>query len=233
VEREILIMKADLHIHTNFSYDGLPSPKEVVEAALLKKIDCLAICDHGQIKGAIEAQEFAKGKKILVIPGIEIKSKEGDILGLNIRTKIPDSLSAKETIEKIIKFGGLPVIAHPFDFFLAFREIEKYGSFFRERGVAIEAFNASLFFNFSNFEAQEFAKKYNLPFTAGSDSHSTEFIGKAYLEIPKENLKIEEVLEEIKKKNAKISFEKISNWEKFGDHLKRNIAKLRMRNLIK
>ena len=226
-------MKADLHIHTNFSYDGLPSPKEVVEMALSKKIDCIAVCDHGEMKGAIEAQEFAKGKRILIIPGIEIKSKEGDILGLNLKEKIPDKISAKETIEKIIKFGGLPVIAHPFDFFLAFPEIEKYGSFFQEKGVAIEVFNASLFFNFSNLEAQEFAKKYNLPFTAGSDSHCVEFIGKAYLEIPTENLKIEEVLAEIKKKNVKIAFEKISHWEIFGDHLKRNIAKLRIRNFTK
>jgi len=226
-------MKADLHIHTNFSYDGLPSPQEVVEMALLKKIDCIAITDHGEVKGAIEAEKFSQGKNILVIPGIEIKSKEGDILGLNLRKKIPDKLSAKETIEKIIELGGFPVIPHPFDFFIYFKGIENLASFFQERGVAIEVLNASLFFNFSNFEAQEFAKKYNLPFTAGSDAHSAEFIGKAYLEIPKENLKVEEVLEEIKKKNVKVSFEKISHWEIFGDHLKRNIAKLRMRNLIK
>ena len=226
-------MKADLHIHTNFSYDGLPSPKEVVETAISKKIDCIAICDHGQIKGAIEAQKFSEGKPILVIPGIEVKSKEGDILGLNLKEKIPDKLSARETIEKIIKLGGLPVIAHPFDFFLYFKGMENFSSFFQERGVAIEVFNASIFFNFSNFEAQEFAKKYNLPFTAGSDSHCVEFIGKAYLEIPKENLKIEEVLEEIKKKNVKVSFEKISHWERFGDHLNRVVAKLRMRNFTK
>jgi hypothetical protein len=226
-------MKADLHIHTNFSYDGLPSPKEVVEMALSKKIDCIAICDHGEVRGAIEAQEFAKGKKILVIPGIEIKSQQGDILALNLKEKIPDKLSAKETIEKILKLGGFPVIAHPFDFFLYFKRIENFVSFFQERGVAIEVFNASLFFNFSNFEAQEFAKKYNLPFTAGSDAHSAEFIGKAYLEIPGENLKIEEILDKIKKKNVKVSFEKISHWEIFGDHLKRNIAKLRMRNFTK
>jgi len=233
MERKVLTMKADLHIHTNFSYDGLPSPKEVVEAALLKKIDCIAICDHGEIKGAIEAVNFAKGKPILVIPGIEVKSREGDILGLNLKEKIPDHFSAKETIEKIIKLGGLPVIAHPFDFFLYFKRIENFVSFFQERGVAIEVLNASLFFNFSNFEAQEFAKKYNLPFTAGSDSHSTEFIGKAYLEIPGENLEIEEILNQIKKKNTTVSFEKISHWEIFGDHLKRNIAKLRIRNFTK
>lgn len=223
-------MKADLHIHTNFSYDGLPSPKEVVNSALAKNIDCIAITDHGETKGAIEALNFAKGKPILVIPGIEIKSREGDILALNLQEKIPDKLSAKETIEKITQFGGIPVIAHPFDYFLSFKEIEKHANFFQERGVAIEVFNASLFFNFCNFEAQEFALKYNLPFTVGSDAHSVEFIGKAYLEISKENLSIREFLEEIQKRNAKVSCEKVSNWEKFGDHLKRNIAKFKNLN---
>jgi hypothetical protein len=224
------IMKADLHIHTNFSYDGLPSPEEVINSAIQKKIDCIAITDHGEIEGAIEALNFAKGKPILVIPGIEIKSQEGDILALNLREKIPDKLSARETIKKIVEFGGLPVVAHPFDYFLSFRGIEKQATFFQEYGVAIEVFNASLFFNFCNFEAQEFAKKYNLPLTVGSDAHSIEFIGKAYLEISKENLTIENVLEEIRKRNGKISSDKISSWEKFGDHLKRNIAKLKNLN---
>lgn len=220
-------MKADLHIHTIFSYDGLPSPEEVVETAILKKIDCIAICDHGEIQGALLAQKFAKEKPILVIPGIEIKSKDGDILGLNIQKKIPDGLSTKETIEEILKQGGMPAIAHPFDYFLPFSQIEKYVSFFKEKKVAIEIFNGSLFFNFSNLEAQNFAKKHNLPFIVGSDAHSLNFIGKAFLEIQKDCNSIEQVLEEIKNKNTKVGFEKISLWSKFGDHLKRNLAKLR------
>lgn len=220
-------MKADLHIHTNFSYDGLPSPEEVIDSAIEKKIDCIAVTDHGQIKGASRALNFAQGKPILVIPGIEIKSKEGDILALNIQKKISDNLPAKETIEKIINSGGLPVIAHPFDYFLAFKNIKEHADFFIKKGVAIEVFNASLFFNFCNFEATKFALKHNLSFTAGSDAHSVEFIGKAYLEILKKVSSVGEILEEIRKKNVKVSFERVSSWERFGDHLKRNIAKFK------
>ncbi|MBZ9569506.1 PHP domain-containing protein [Patescibacteria group bacterium] len=220
-------MKADLHMHTNFSYDGLPSPREVVDAAILKKIDCICITDHGEIRGAIEALRFAEGKPILVIPGIESRAKEGEILGLGIQKKIPDGLSVKETINAIIKQGGMAAIAHPFDYFLYFKDIEKYQDLFREKGVAIEVFNASLFFNFCNIEALEFAEKFNLPFVAGSDAHSVDFIGKAFLEIPKEDLSASEVLEEIRKRNVKVGSDTISFWEKFGDHLKRNIAKFK------
>ena len=82
-------MKCDLHVHTSYSYDSWIPPKEMVEAAIKKGVDCLAICDHGEVKGALEAIEYAKGKPILIIPGIEVKSKEGDILALNVKEKIP------------------------------------------------------------------------------------------------------------------------------------------------
>lgn len=220
-------MRADLHLHTNFSYDGLPSPKEIVNYAISKKIDCICITDHGEIEGAMEALRFANGKPILVIPGIEVGSKAGDILGINVQQKIPNSLSVKETINAIIKQGGMAAIAHPCDYFLYFKDIEKYQDFFQEKKVAIEIFNASLFFNFANIEAKNFADKFNLPFIVGSDAHSLDFIGKAFLEIPGKNLSVEQVLEEIKKRNVKVGFEKISIWEKFGDHLKRNLAKFK------
>ena len=220
-------MKADLHLHTNFSFDGLSSPKEIVESAIAKKIDCICIADHDEIKGAEEAISFATNKAIRIIPGIEIKSREGDILGLNIKTIIPSGLPAKETIDNIIKEGGFPVIAHPFDPIFRFRNIEKHKNFFKEKGVAIEVWNASLFFESSNKKAMKFAEELNLPITVGSDSHSSRFLGKAYLEIPGENLSVEEIINEIKKKNVEINYEKIDFFEKLDDHIKRNLAKIK------
>jgi hypothetical protein len=220
-------MKADLHLHTNFSFDGFSSPKEIVKSAIAKKIDCICITDHEEIRGIEEAVNFAANKPILIIPGIEIKSREGDILGLNIRKKNLNGLSAKETIENIIKEGGFPVIAHPFDPIFGFRGIEKIKDFLKEKGVAIEVWNASIFLDSSNRKAMQFAKELNLPFTAGSDSHSSRFVGKAYVEIPGENLSVEKVIEEIKKKNIKVGFEKIGFFEKLVDHIKRNLAKIK------
>ena len=74
-------MKIDLHIHTKFSWDGFSSPREVVDAAIQKGIDCICITDHNEIKGAIEAMKYGFDKNILVLPGIEILSLDGDILG--------------------------------------------------------------------------------------------------------------------------------------------------------
>jgi hypothetical protein len=216
-------MKIDFHVHTNFSYDGLFPPKDVVEAAIKKNLDGICITDHGEIAGALEAVTLSDD--ILVIPGIEIKSLEGDILGINVKEKIEEHLSAKETIGRIISLGGLPVIAHPFDFFLAFKKIEKFVNFFQEKGVAIEISNASIFYNVLNDVAAKFCRDFNLPFVAGSDAHSPEFVGKTYIEIPKDNLSIEEILEEIKKRNCKVFSQRTSVLEKFAELLRRGVAK--------
>ncbi len=220
-------MKADLHIHTNFSFDGFSSPKEITESAIEKKIDCVCFTDHDEIGAAQDVMNIIINKSLLVIPGIEVRSREGDILGLNINRKIESGLTAKETIEAIIKEGGLPVIAHPFDPIFGFRGIEKIKDFLKEKGVAIEVWNASLFLNSSNRKAIKFAEDLNLPITAGSDSHSVNFVGKAYIEIPGEDLSIQKVIEEIKNRNVKIRFENIDFFQKLVDHIKRNLAKVK------
>jgi predicted metal-dependent phosphoesterase TrpH len=215
-------MKCDLHVHTNYSFDSNTSPKEIVDKAIKEGIDCLAITDHGEIKGALEAMEYAKGKPILIIPGIEVKSKEGDILGLNVKEKIPNGLSAKETIRRIKKQGGFIVIPHPFGLFCKFRGNLK--ELIKEID-AIEVLNASIFGN-GNEIAKKFAKENNLPFTVGTDSHFSNFIGKCYLEIPGENLSIKEIFEKIKEKKGEIIGKEANFFEKVTDHLKRNFVKI-------
>ena len=217
-----MIMKCDFHIHTYYSYDSTSSPKQIIETAIQKGIDCLAITDHHEVKGAVETAEYAADKSILIIPGIEIKSREGDILGLNIKEIIPDGLSAEETIKRIKERGGMAIIPHPFSKLCPFKKnLEE----FLGKIDGIEVLNASLFSS-ENKKALDFARKNNLCFTAGSDAHFPNFVGRVYLEIPGENLSIEEVLKAVRNKNAKLGGKETGFFEKVIDHLKRGIAKL-------
>jgi len=216
-------MKCDLHCHTFYSYDSSASPKEMVDAALKKGIGCLAITDHGEIKGVKEAIEAAIGNPILIIPGIEIKSKEGDILGLNVKEIISNGLSAKETIKKIREAGGKAIIPHPFAKFRSFKGNLKE---ILKEADGVEVLNASIF-GPSNKKALEFAQKYNLSFTAGSDAHFPDLVGRTYLEISGEGLSIERILEKIKNKEAEVKGEGISFLETIIDHLKRSSIKIK------
>ncbi len=191
---------ADLHVHTNYSYDGISSPEEVVDYAIKKGLDCICITDHGEIEGAFRAIEYAKDKNILVIPGIEVLTKSGDILGINIKERIPEGLSLKETIKEIKRQKGFPSVAHPFDWpienFLGSRKDIK-------KVKAVEVFNASTVSFKANKEALDFSKENNLFITAGSDAHRAEYIGRGYLETSEDFSTAEELIDKIKKRQVK------------------------------
>lgn len=215
-------MKADLHIHTKFSYDALSSPKEVVDSAIEKGIDCICITDHGQVQGAIEALKYGFDKNILVIPGIEILSRSGDVLGINVKEIVPNGLSLDRTVEEIKRQGGIAVIPHPFGW-------PSITSFWGNKNKicasavsAIETFNASMIFSFSNRRAQNFSQKNNLSFTAGSDSHRADFVGRGYLEIPKFSSE-KDLMEKIISKEGKIGGSPLGFKELLANGLKADL----------
>ena len=82
-------MKFDLHSHTYFS-DGRLSPESLVERAVEKGVDVLAITDHDTVKGLAIARDHIKSKQLplKLINGIEFSTKWGSfeihIVGLNI-----------------------------------------------------------------------------------------------------------------------------------------------------
>ena len=171
-------MKIDLHCHSYYSYDGVCPPRKMLKTALKKGLDGIAITDHDTDKGWDEAIKAAKELNIFVILGEEIKTREGDILGLFLKqeTKGKGEDSIK-VIKKIKAQGGIAVIPHPFHFCESFKaDLRKYVDLID----GIEVFNARLPFSFADKKALEFAKKYNIAMTGGSDAHYHSGIGDAY-----------------------------------------------------
>lgn len=80
----------DLHSHTKAS-DGEMSSEELIDLAISRNITALAITDHDTIDGLESAEEYAKGKNILLIPGIEMEAAidkgQMHILGLFVNYK--------------------------------------------------------------------------------------------------------------------------------------------------
>jgi predicted metal-dependent phosphoesterase TrpH len=111
----------DTHVHTCFSPDSVADVSQMLQAAANRGLSGVAITDHNTLEGALEAQKIA-GKLIrrhklpdsfFVIPGEEISSSDGHIVGLFLSQRIPAGMSAKDTIEAIHAQGGIAIAAHP------------------------------------------------------------------------------------------------------------------------
>ena len=73
-------MKVDIHIHTNYSKDGMSGIKEMALVAIKKGMNAIAITDHSSIEGWEEAKKVSKELNFPIILGNEIYSKQGDII---------------------------------------------------------------------------------------------------------------------------------------------------------
>lgn len=170
-------LKLDLHVHTFYSHDGIHSPELVLQNAAKKGLSAIAITDHNTVKGLEQAKKCRS--EVLVIPGIEVDTKEGHIIGLGVDGNIKPWQTAAETIEIIRDAGGIAVAAHPFD--LLRRGV---GLKAKELKIdAIEVMNSRINTPFSNALARRLAKNLNSSVTAGSDAHLAEEVGSAYIMI--------------------------------------------------
>ncbi|MBX9904758.1 MAG: PHP domain-containing protein [Burkholderiales bacterium] len=80
-------MKVDLHSHSTCS-DGLLSPAELVERAVLRGVDMLALTDHDELAGLAPARVAAGQWGLRLIDGVEISVQWEEItlhiVGLNV-----------------------------------------------------------------------------------------------------------------------------------------------------
>lgn len=180
--------KSDLHIHTSYSFDSSTTVPAVLEwAANFTDLDIIAITDHNQIEGALRARDLAPRFGMQVIPGCEISTREGHILGLFIERTIPHHLPVEETILRVGEQGGLCIAAHP-EAFMAHGM--KRAAIQRALGnpevckilIGIETWNTGLWYQGSNRTAQQIQAETGLACTGSSDSHVPWTIGLGYTE---------------------------------------------------
>jgi predicted metal-dependent phosphoesterase TrpH len=102
----------DFHVHTTFSFDSVTPPKLAIEVARRRGLSGIAVTDHDTIAGAIATAEANRYADFLVVPGIEVKSDLGDIIGLYLRREI-QSRSFADVIAEIHEQGGIAYLPHP------------------------------------------------------------------------------------------------------------------------
>jgi glycosyltransferase involved in cell wall biosynthesis len=165
----------DLHMHTDHSPDCATPVDTLLETAKKVGLGAIAITDHNEISGALEARERANGIKVIVAEEVKT-ADQGEVIGLFIEEKIPRGMTLQETIAEIRRQGGLVYVPHPFDRMHAVPDYLHLLDVVEDID-AIEVFNPRVAFSAFNDEAARFAAKYRIVAGAGSDSHVAQGLG--------------------------------------------------------
>jgi predicted metal-dependent phosphoesterase TrpH len=161
-------------------------------------IKALAITDHDGIEGYFKVLELAAAyEDVLIIPGVEITTLEGDLIVLGITELPPKPWNVKDVIDFSKERQGIVVVAHPYrDYGL--------GNLAKNYPVdAVEVLNGGTQPDLNKL-AENLAKEMGLPGVAGSDAHNIEELWSAYTEI-EASLNLDEILKAIKKGFVKAS----------------------------
>jgi predicted metal-dependent phosphoesterase TrpH len=182
--------KADLHIHSSYSFDSTSSIEVVMEQAAYRNgLDVIAITDHDEIEGSLRAQDLAPLYGIEVIPGIEISTSEGHLLALFIRKFVPPGLTLQETLHRVGEQDGLCIPAHPMAraiHSLTAATIRKAVSHtdLRRILVGLETINAGLLFQRLSPRVRWLSEELHLASVGNSDSHVAWTIGSGISDFP-------------------------------------------------
>jgi predicted metal-dependent phosphoesterase TrpH len=179
------LLRVDMHVHTDHSSDSRTRPADVVKRALELGMDAIAVTDHDTVSGALEAERKAKNTCLLVIPGQETRTREGEVIVLGLRKSLSSRQPLLHTLKQAKGEGGFVIVPHPFD--IMRRGIGKSISRCLNYIDAIEVFNSRTMLNVFNKKAFAFAERHGLPMTTGSDSHSPGEMGKAFMLVKSKN----------------------------------------------
>jgi predicted metal-dependent phosphoesterase TrpH len=191
----MVLLKCDLHVHTNVSRDGESSVEAVLAAATSAGLDAIAITDHDMTEGSICALA-AQNSEVLIIPGIEVSTRQGHLLVLGTTEMITPKQDVLKTIAEAKALGAVTIVPHPFHRW-------RHGVGLRCREAlpaadAVEALNSRYIIGTANRKAAKMAERYRRPTTAGSDAHNCEFVGFGVTEIEAEERSVTAILDAIR-----------------------------------
>ncbi len=184
--------KADLHIHSAQG-DGMASVAEILEYVEYETdLDLIAITDHDDIRGSLEARELAarRSYRFDVVVGLEITTLEGHLLAYNVETPFRMMRPLADTIRLVHEQGGFCVVPHPMSWLT--RSVGERGL----RRIMAHP-DPLVYFDGTEIVNPSFAgriihdkvarlngNEFRLPETAGSDSHTLALVGSAYTHFP-------------------------------------------------
>ncbi len=187
------MIQADLHIHTTYSSDSAIPPKTLVQQLVTHKfIKVAAVTDHDTVRGCgITRQLAAAYPDILIIPGAEISTPQGDILILGTNEMPPQPWTAENVVAFARERNYVSVVAHPY------REYGMGDAAKNYKVDAIEVVNGASSAS-ANEAAKDLAKQMGLPGVGGSDAHQPSELCNVYTQIDA-SMDVDDILEALRK----------------------------------
>ncbi len=191
------VLRAELHSHSSLSHDGRDPIELILGQAAAVGLDALAITDHDAVAASTDAAAKASKYGLIGVPGIEVSSQAGHILGVGVSEMIPKGQSFEDTVDLIHDAGGIAILPHPFQ-----KSRHGVGPNVQPDALAkadaIEVYNSRLLTGRGNRQARRFAETYSMPMTAGSDAHISEMIGQAVTAIDTDDRSVSGIVDAIR-----------------------------------
>jgi predicted metal-dependent phosphoesterase TrpH len=176
--RSLAPVKVDLHLHSEYSPDSSTTLGSLIARCRELGLDRIALTDHNTAEGALR---LAKMAPALTIVAEEVRTTEGEVVGLFITETIPPRLRAEETMGRIHEMGGLTYVVHPFD--------RNRASWSSQRMVdlaplidIVEVYNPWADAA-ANRAAADYARELDKVTAVGSDAHGLDELGRSWMEM--------------------------------------------------
>jgi predicted metal-dependent phosphoesterase TrpH len=171
-------VRVDLHIHSRYSHDSTTSLEGLIARCRECGLDRIALTDHNTAEGALELARLAPE---LTIVGEEVKTREGEVIGLFITRRLPPYLRPEEVMDLIHEMGGVTYMPHPLD---------RGRSHFRPERIVdlasridiIEIYNPWCEAGANEAAARLASELGKVPAT-GSDAHGIDELGRSWMDI--------------------------------------------------
>jgi predicted metal-dependent phosphoesterase TrpH len=154
-------------------------------------IKVAAVTDHDTTRGVNHIRQLSSAyEDILIIPGAEVSTPQGDMLILGTEETPPRPWTVETVVDFARDNDSLSIVAHPY------REYGMGDLAQNYKVDAIEVFNGASSAE-ANKQAQDLAKLMELPGVAGSDAHQPDELFKIYTEIDAV-MNVDEILRAVK-----------------------------------
>ena len=181
-------MRIDLHMHTEVSHDCRTRLRDIPAWMLSSNTRTIAVTDHDQQRGGPElaaiVADLGLSDRLNIIAGEEVTTAEGELIGLFLTERIPPRLSPEDTVQAIHDQGGLVMLQHGFDPLKRYRLKPEATARIADSIDIVEVFNSRLSRPHWNRVAAAWAQERSLPMCAGSDAHTLQDIGEAWVAAP-------------------------------------------------